>query len=88
MIFFNFYYIIVWRVVLNYVVFNVIFVFILEIVGILIVGLVGFYVELVLKDYCMYYERNIFDCFVRDIDFIFWEFGYRLFYEGKIVFFF
>lgn len=83
MIFSNSYHIIARRVVSNHVAFNVTLASILETAGILTAGLVGLYVESALKDHCMHHERNISDCFARDIDSTFWEFGHRLFYEGK-----
>ena len=83
MIFSNSYHIIARRFISSHVIFNVTLASILETAGILTAGLLGIHVESVLKEHCLHHVGNKSDCFTRNTDTSFWEYGNRFNYDGK-----
>ena len=82
MIFSNSYHIIARRFISSHVIFNVTLASILETAGILTAGLLGIHVESVLKEHCLHQLGNKSDCFTRNMDSTFWEYGNRFNYDG------
>lgn len=82
MIFSNSYHVIARKFISSHVIFNVTLASILETAGILTAGLLGIHVESVLKEHCLHHLGNKSDCFTRNMDSTFWEFGNRFNYDG------